>query len=81
MICLLGLLQNLNIVVSSDSSSFMIQPTQDTPLTWVTLVYMKSSAELALYKRLIDLFIGAEMGAESAFISQTSQFPSIDHVV
>ena len=42
---------------------------------------MKSSAELALYKRLIDLFIGAEMGAESGFISQTSQFPSIDHVV
>ena len=69
MICLLGLLQNLNIVVSSNSSSFMIQPTQDTPLTWVTIVYMKSSAKLALYKRLIDLFIGAEMGAESAFIS------------
>ena len=28
---------------------------------------MKSSVELALYKRLIDLFIGAEMGAESGF--------------
>ena len=41
---------------------------------------MKSSAELALYKRLIDLFIGAEMGAESGFISQTNQVPSIDHV-
>ena len=43
--------------------------------------YMKSSAEYALYKRLIDLFIRAEMGAESGFISQTNQFPSIDHVV
>ena len=42
---------------------------------------MKSSAELALYKCLIDLFIGAEMGAESGFISQTSQFQSIDHMV
>ena len=42
---------------------------------------MKSSAEYALYKRLIDLFIGAEMGAESGFISQTNQFPSINHVV
>ena len=37
-------------------------------------------AELALYKRLIGLFIGTEMGAESGFISQTNQFPSIDQV-
>ena len=42
---------------------------------------MKSSAELALYKRLIDLFISAEIGAESGFISQTYKFPSIDQVV
>ena len=33
---------------------------------------MKSSAELALYKRLIDLFIGAEMGAESGGVQYLS---------
>ena len=38
---------------------------------------MKSSAELAQN----NLLIGAEMGAESGFISQTNQFPSIGHVV
>ena len=33
---------------------------------------MKSSAELALYKRLIDLFIGPEMGAESGGVQYLS---------
>ena len=64
--------------VSSYSSSFRIQPPLDTPLTWVTIVCLKSSAELApLFKRLSDLFIGAERW----FFSQTNQFPSIDHVL
>ena len=46
-------------------------------LTPVTIVYWKSSAKLAPFKRLIDLFLGAE----SRFFSQTNQFSIIDHVL
>ena len=42
-----------------------------------TARYLKSSAKIAPFKHLIDLFISAE----SRFFSQTNQFPSIDHML
>ena len=81
MICLLGLLQNLNKVCLLKLFFFYDPANVGHPVNLSYNSIHEELAELALNKRLIDLFIGAEMGAESGFISQTNQSPSIDHVI
>ena len=81
MICLLGKLQNLKEVCLLKLFSFYDPANIGHPVNLNYNSIHEELAELALYKRLIDLFISAEIRAESGFISQTIQFPSIDHVV
>ena len=78
MVYLLGLLQNLNKVCLLKLFFFYDPANVGHP---VNLSYNSIHEELSRTRtRLIDLFIGAEMGAESGFISQTNQFATIDHV-
>ena len=80
MICLLGLLQNLNKVCLIKLFIFYDPANVGHP---VNLSYNSIHEEFSrtrTIQALNDLFIGAEMGAESGFISQTNRVPSIDHV-
>ena len=70
MICFLGQLQNLNKVCFLKLFFFWNPTTIGHPVPWFTIVYRKSLAELAPFKHLIDLFIGAK----SEFFSQTISF-------